>query len=184
MKVKTDQRIRPLRSRPKKLSSKDIRLIIVAYDFFDSVLNEKGKGLTHNYERKKINNNTVVIDRVAGLMWLWSGRIKEVSFEKAEEWIEILNQKECAGYDNWRLPTFEEAMSLLEPKKSYGAHINPIFHSASRCAMTADKVLGKEERRWIIDFFNGQIHCFFKIGGPIRPVRSLQPDKFGKKEKA
>ena len=173
MKVKTAQRKRLLRNQPEELPYENIIIRIIAYDFFDFVLNEKGKGLTHNYKRKKISNNTVVIDRATGLMWFWSGSAEGVGFEEAEEWVEILNQWGYADFGDWRLPTVEEAMSLMEPvEKNNEAHIDPIFCREPDCTMTADKVEGKTSK-WVVDFYLGFCHDYLIEGSSVRPVRSI-----------
>ncbi|MCB9501891.1 MAG: DUF1566 domain-containing protein [Deferribacteres bacterium] len=38
-------------------------------------------------------------------------------FEKAVVYIDSLNKANFAGYSDWRLPTLEEAMTLMEPEK-------------------------------------------------------------------
>jgi hypothetical protein len=56
----------------------------------------------------------VVIDKATNLMWHQSGSQKFVNWEKAKEWV---NNLSYFGYDDWRLPTLEEAISLLEKEK-------------------------------------------------------------------
>jgi hypothetical protein len=52
----------------------------------------------------------VVVDTLTGLMWQQSGSKKVKSYKEAKEYIKKLNKKQFAGYNNWRLPTLEEAV--------------------------------------------------------------------------
>ncbi|MCP4289089.1 MAG: DUF1566 domain-containing protein, partial [Gammaproteobacteria bacterium] len=60
----------------------------------------------------------VVVDHATGLMWQQSGSDDELTYEDAQKYIEKLNQERFAGYDDWRLPTVPELLSLLEPEES------------------------------------------------------------------
>ncbi|KHE93720.1 MAG: hypothetical protein SCABRO_00521 [Candidatus Scalindua brodae] len=73
--------------------------------------------IRHDYVLKEINNEKVVIDHATGLMWHQSGSTQGMNWEKANRWIKRLNTKGYAGHHDWRLPTVEEAASLLEPEK-------------------------------------------------------------------
>jgi len=54
---------------------------------------------------------------------------------------------------DWRLPTLEEAMSLMEPgKREHGLFIEPIFAGAQRWIWTADKA--SASAAWDVYFNN------------------------------
>ncbi|MCP4183707.1 MAG: DUF1566 domain-containing protein, partial [Hyphomicrobiales bacterium] len=60
----------------------------------------------------------VVLDHATGLMWQKSGSDDYMEYEVAKTYIEKLNKDQFAGYDDWRLPTIYELMSLLEKEQS------------------------------------------------------------------
>jgi len=71
-----------------------------------------------------------VIDHTTGLMWQQSGSTI-LKFNEVEKYIRDLNDQRFFDYNDWRLPTLEEAMSLMEPqeqKHSEGElYIDPVF---------------------------------------------------------
>ena len=73
--------------------------------------------IQHLYEVKTINDDKVVIDHATGLMWHQSGSERYLAWRRAIRWVEDLNVKAYAGYNDWRMPTLEEAALLLEPTK-------------------------------------------------------------------
>ena len=75
-----------------------------------------------------IKGDKVVIDHTTGLMWHQSGSYKNMSWKRAKKWVGELNKQGYAGFLDWRLPTLEEAVSLLEQnEKSGNQFIDPVF---------------------------------------------------------
>ena len=105
-----------MRSVPKVLSASDAEEMIRRLGFYDRYKNSEGKGLGNKYNLREINNNNVVLDEATGLMWQQSGSENYMRYKKAEKWISELNQKSFASFSDWRLPTLEEAISLIEPE--------------------------------------------------------------------
>jgi len=114
---------------------------------------KNGKGVSHLYELREKEKAKLVIDHATGLMWQQSGSKEDMSHRRAQKCIYDLNRRSFAGYNDWRLPTLEEAMSLMEPKKHADFYIDPIFDFAQKWIWTADKKSAGEA--WIVNFCNG-----------------------------
>ena len=97
--------------------------------------------INHDYNFKAVGGDVVVIANVTGLMWHQSGTDNRLARFEANEWVEDLNSKGgYAGYHDWRLPTVEEAVSLLESSKKNGdLYIAPVFSSKQPYIWTGDK---------------------------------------------
>ena len=51
-----------------------------------------------------------------------------MKYDEATNYISQLNKERFAGYNDWRLPTLEEAITLLKPTKTNnGMFIDPLF---------------------------------------------------------
>ncbi|MBD3343052.1 MAG: TIR domain-containing protein [Candidatus Lokiarchaeota archaeon] len=183
-----------IRNEPRELSTADVAELLKLHDFYDRDRNPMGKGIKHQYVVKKINADTVVIDETTELMWQHGGSSKALSLEDAKNWINILNKKVFAGCSDWRLPTLEEAMSLMEPEKKKDAlHTDPmlyitqnlfidsVFDKAQGWIWTSDIVsdLMKVSGAWVVGFGDG---CC-RYGHPtalshyVRAVRSINSTK-------
>ncbi|MGR3303823.1 MAG: Lcl C-terminal domain-containing protein, partial [Candidatus Scalindua sp.] len=114
-----------------------------------------GRIVDHNYKLETIDGGKVVIDNFTGLMWHQSGSTGlGITWQKAEEWVEKLNRDGYAGFHNWRLPTLEEAASLLKQGKDGSVlYIDPIFDNTQKYIWTGD--IYKKEDRWFVDLDQG-----------------------------
>lgn len=120
--------------------------------FYAKDLNERGVGLQHNYEMiEPILGQKLVIDHTTGLTWQQSGSSVSMTYAEAEQYVGDLNTQNFGGYNDWRLPTLEEAMSLMEPqKKNRDLHIDPVFDWYQRYLWTADK--NSDSKAWVVNF--------------------------------
>jgi len=161
-----------LRSQPvENLPGAEVGAMIKERNFYASNY-WNGSGIYHEYEPKTIAGKKVVIDHITGLMWQQGGS-NNVTYKEALEYIDQLNWVKFAGFNGWRLPTLEEAMSLMELKGSKdGIYINAIFDKAQRMIWTADKA--DPSAAWYADFdlgvCNGDGYGFFEYY--VRAVRS------------
>ncbi|MGR3173926.1 MAG: Lcl domain-containing protein [Candidatus Scalindua sp.] len=136
--------------------------------------------INHSYDLKSINGDKVVIDHATGLMWHQSGSEMIMTWDKARDWIRNLNSGVYAGCHDWRLPTVEEASSLLESSKKNGVYIYPIFSNMQSSSWTGDECNSEDEcgsgYAWCVLFSVGSV-CWNRISDSyltVRPVRSVK----------
>ena len=62
-----------------------------------------------------------ILDKKNGLMWMssdyWQMEHKWVNWYTAKEYVQRMNNKKFAGYNDWRLPSVKEANLLYERRK-------------------------------------------------------------------
>jgi hypothetical protein len=170
------------RSTPKVFSTADVKAMLKQRNFYckefnwsKEYSNPNGHGFTNQFESKTIKHKKVVIDNTAGLMWQQSGSIHEINYKLANKWINKRNMTGYAGYNDWRLPTLEEAMNLMEPTKLNGAlYIDPEFNAMQMRIWTADHLQGEWQGAWVVDFLNGVCHEYAFTNDPIAFVRAVR----------
>ncbi len=152
--------VRRLRSAPdSELTEEEVRNLIKKNDFFCGKYdwttvwrNPEGRGIKNDFTLE--NEGQVVFDRATGLRWQQGGSDTYMTFAQAQEYIAEMNSKEFGGSENWRLPTLEEAMSLIEPGQSYVTwYIDEIFDRRKWCIWTSDKA--NASSYWVVSFDDG-----------------------------
>ncbi len=132
--------------------------------------------IIHHYDLKSINADKVVIDHSTGLMWHQSGSEEYMNWKLANRWIAQLNEKGYAGFKDWRLPTVEEVVSLLEPSKKNGnRYIDHAFDTKHQWIWTGDTMSGLEAA-WVVAFYDSNV-CWYAFTSRyhyVRPVRSIK----------
>jgi hypothetical protein len=146
-----------LRKKPLKETDIKITDMLLEYDFFDRTRNIRGSFVNDFVD----NNDGTVTDKATGLMWQKSGSSIGLNNQRANIYIERLNQERFAGHSDWRIPTVEELASLLARRRKNGVHIAPVFdYKQTRC-WTIDNTNYSTSRRrlgaWLIDFQNGAV---------------------------
>ncbi len=138
--------------------------------------------IIHSYESNSINGDNVVIDHATGLMWYQSGSEKDMVLSEARQWVKDLNSRGYAGYSDWRLPTLEEAISLLDSNNNAGdMYIDTVFDVTQSGIWTGDEndSAGYLDGAWSIRFhgaYGGGNVCWVYDNATnyVRPVRSAK----------
>lgn len=163
-----------LRKTPKNLSKEGVRKMVVDNGFFHRNWNKKATGINHQYDPQTINGDNIIIDLATNRTWQQSGSLKQMFFKATQGYIRKLNRDNFAGYNDWRLPTLEEAMSLMAPVLNDGGlFIHSIFDGTQRVIWTSDKK--DAARAWYVGFYDGSCnHFYFDFNNFVRAVRGGQ----------
>lgn len=179
---KAEQKQVPLRSKPEKeLTEVAVKYMLQHYNFYcgkydwsKEYCNPTGTGIQNNSDKQSKKGGDVVIDHASGLMWQQSGSKGYMTYKEAEKYIQGINTEKFAGYDDWRLPTLEEAMSLMKPTRNKdGLYIDPSFDKKQRYIWTSDTYSTLSV--WVVNFGRGSCGN----GGDnvfVRAVRSSTPE--------
>lgn len=163
------------RSTPKQLSEAQVKAMLEQYKFYakdynwnKEFSNPDGVGFDNQFT---IQGDKVVIDNASGLMWQRGGSSKYMTYEQAKEFVDQLKRDRFGGFDDWRLPTLEEAMSLMEQKQNKdGLYIDPKFDPTQRFIWTSDSY--SSVVAWVVTFIYGLcLHDFFYGYYYVRAVR-------------
>ncbi|MFC1837193.1 DUF1566 domain-containing protein [Thermodesulfobacteriota bacterium] len=118
-------------------------------------------------------DHLTVRDLTTNLMWQRSG--SEInSIRSIQRWVEELNRNSFAGYDDWRLPTFEEALSLaVKTKNSKNLYLHPCFSAAQPFVFTTDR--REPGGHWFVDYAQARVFWAsgFNPGGFGRVCRGI-----------
>lgn len=126
----------------------------------DSYLVDNGDGLT-------------VTDETTELMWQRGG--SEInSIRSIQRWVKELNRNNFAGHADWRLPTFEEALSVaVREKNSKELYLHPCFSAAQPFVFTSDT--RNPGGCWFVDYAQARVFWAsgFNPGGFGRTCRKM-----------
>lgn len=154
----------PLRAKATILTEAQAREMLKQRDFFDANVNRNSSGIAHEYESARMGGNDVVIDHATALMWQSGGSRDKTTLAGAVKYVQSLNAQRFAGFNDWRLPTLEEGMSLMAPKAAYkDLHISSRFDAKQSWLWTTDAESGAMV--WGVDFSLG--YC-----GPVKSDRA------------
>lgn len=152
------------------INDDEIAGVMKKWHFFEAELNPAGRFVN---ALAAGDEPGVIVDRRTSLMWQRDG-IDIGSLRHIQKKIEELNRESFAGFADWRLPTMEEAMSLMEPEKNpKGLYLHPAFSREQPFIFVA------AQRRpggyWFVDYKQGR--AFWSSGtipgGFGRLVRAL-----------
>ncbi|MFN2369034.1 MAG: DUF1566 domain-containing protein [Desulfurivibrionaceae bacterium] len=139
-----------LRNEPAFFSSEQVVELIRHHNFFDQKRNPGGSFVNYLVDNR---DQQTVTDQRTGLMWDRQG-CDLANLKRVRQYIDDLNRRKFAGYDNWRLPTIDEALSLMEPAQNQaGLHLHPCFSRQQPFIFTADQ--RRPGGYWFVDYKQG-----------------------------
>lgn len=136
---------------PAIINDDEIGGVLKKWNFFEAELNPAGRFAN---SLAAGDDPAVIIDRRTSLMWQRDG-IDIGSLRHIQKNIEEVNRQKFAGFTDWRLPTMEEAMSLMEPEKnSKGIFLHPCFSKEQPFIFVAAK--RQPGGCWFVDYKQGR----------------------------
>lgn len=143
-----------LRGVPSTLTRERLTAALVGHDMFDDWMNPAGSGIDNRFEVVMRDEAMVVRDATTGLVWQRGGA-EGLDLAGAEEAVAALNASGHAGYRDWRLPTAEEAASLMEKTPIDRRHIDPVFSRDVNFIWTADRTVPGDA--YVAYWFDGRL---------------------------
>ncbi len=141
------------------ISEKEIPGIVEKHDFFEGLHNPDGGFTGYLIDNQ---DSLTVTDKVTGLMWQRLGS-DHGSLRKIRAWVGEKNETYFAGFNDWRLPTIEEALSLLKlDRNTEGLHLHCCFDTTQGYIFTADR--RKPGGYWFVDLRQAKV---FWAGGTL-----------------
>jgi len=136
-------------------------------------LNEEKRPVSYIKNNYIDNNNDTISDIVTGLMWQKSGSEIDITYKDALIYIDEINNRCFAGYDDWRLSTMIELITLLEPQKNVNnLYISSIFEKKQDWCWSLNT--RSPDTAWCIDLKNGCVDWSrFDAINYVRAVRTL-----------
>ena len=156
------------------IESEEIAQMLRERDFFDDFNNSQGNGLVHEYKTIEREGARLTIDYTTGLTWQQSGSPKALIYDDAERYIRDLKDQKFGNYNDWRLPTLEEAMSLVESEQYGDLYLDLIFDHTQDPIWTSDYT--SSGLKWVVSFDGGGYWYDWDVGELcyVRAVRSEQ----------
>jgi hypothetical protein len=150
--VEKEKSTKIFRTTATTISEQEVRQMLKKNDFFALDWNDQSKGYLNEFIIEEVTGNKIIRDETSGLIWQQTGSEGPIESNKTEVYVAKLNQINFGGYNDWRLPTLEEAMTLMEPYLNpQELHIDPIFKGLW-CIWTADR--DEFGQRWAVNFYN------------------------------
>lgn len=154
------------------LTEDQLQQCIIQHNFFDKIINPSGG---YSNVLAKGDHDLTIVDQATNLMWQRDG-LDLCSIRKMGRDIEELNKQGYAGFHDWRIPSVEEAMSLMNPApNSKGLHIHPCFSKNMPFIFVAAK--RKPTGYWFVDYKQGKVYWSSGTvpGGFCKLCRSITP---------
>ncbi len=174
---KVDPVVPLLRREYRSLDEKEISEMLAAKNMFDAERNPGGD-FQHQYETRNAGGLSLILDRSTNLVWMRQRNLVKMNLTKTISWIESLNHVRYGGIKGWRLPTVEEAASLLENNTGAGKKfLAAVFGEGIKVIWTGD--LFMKSGSWVVDLQNGMIKSAKSKSRLMTLMVSSDPDSAG-----
>lgn len=166
----------PLRNQGVNLTANDLRALFLHHGFystcgaFNTTYCNPDGAFENDFQAR---SDGTVCDRATGLLWQREGSTQAMSWAAAEDYILDLNRSRFAGHDDWRLPTLEELLSLMEDSWQNGdLFIGEAFEQTQRSCWSADT--HGADKAWKTQFHLGYAADAFRTDRNwVRAVRTI-----------
>ncbi|MBN2345371.1 MAG: SEL1-like repeat protein [Candidatus Aminicenantes bacterium] len=144
-----------LRREFRTLDEGQIAAMLAAGNLFDAKRNPAGS-FPHRFEPLNVDGLRLIVDHAPRLVWTRQQNPVKMNLKKSGQWIASLNRLGYGGIRTWRLPTVEEAASLLQRGAGGGKSFLPDAFAADITEIwTGDSLT--ESESWIVDFLGGTV---------------------------
>jgi len=161
---------RNLRSAPLAFKEDKIEELVRNSGLFERRYNPEGHDNNYLVDNR---DDLTVSDLTTNLMWQRAGSDIN-SIKSIQKWVGELNRENFAGHNDWRLPTFEEALSLaIKTKNNKELYLHPCFSAGQPFIFTTDK--RDPGGHWFVDFAQARVFWAsgFNPGGFGRVCRNI-----------
>jgi hypothetical protein len=139
-----------LRGTPEFFNTTQVEELIRANNYYDGKRNPSGAFTNYLVDN---GDEQTVTDQTSGLMWQRQG-CDIANIQRVRKHVEELNRQEFGGHKDWRLPTLDEAMSLMAAATNIeGLHLHPCFSRNQPFIFTADQ--RRPGGYWFVDYKQG-----------------------------
>jgi hypothetical protein len=139
-----------LRSEADFFSVEQVTELIRKGGYFDTKHNPAGAFTNHLVDN---GDGRTVTDLATGLMWERYG-CDIANIKRVRKHVEEMNRTEYGGHSDWRMPTIDEAMSLMETQQnSKGQYLHPCFSQEQPFIFSADQ--RRPGGYWFVDYKQG-----------------------------
>ncbi len=102
-------------------------------------------------------SDTTVIDHATNLVWQQSGSRYPMMWDQAQRYIQLLSESGFGGRQNWRMPTINEILSLVNPKNDDDFCMEPVFSPDQKWLWSSDT--RSKRAVWTVDAQMGFVNC-------------------------
>lgn len=137
------------------------------------------------------NGDGTVTDTVNELLWAkedtWQTRQTWMTWDEALDYVQKLAINRFGGFEDWRLPEKEEAVTLYESNHKntdkYGKEIglNPVFPPGPLATMWTADGIGQDG--YIVDLQTGEVRMLYKSKSGRMATRPVRGKRFSERNK-